>query len=329
MSRIASRTRTSESTSRNDQKHNVARVPLGRISTNRLSRPVSFKSTHSEPKQEKEYVQLPQFKHKEVPIGSIEDPQDVAEFEHIIYRTLRAEEIAMKPLEFIQKDITLRDRNMIIDAVCRYHYKLGLMTNTFYRFIGILDRYLSVAQVPKNKLKLYACAAFLIASKIEDIYPAQSSDLISLSERAFTRRELFAAEIQIANSIEFSTTFATPLFYLTIFMRINGQTKESMLLARYIMEICQSNEKFFGVQPAIVASVSVMVTRILTGESQWWPKALAEYTVLTEEQLMPYAKIIRAMLVQEDREETKFMRRKYCSDLFLKVGCVKVPSNFK
>ncbi|OHT14274.1 Cyclin, N-terminal domain containing protein [Tritrichomonas foetus] len=332
MSRIAATRRSTSTTATQNEGKVRGRVPLGRISTNRLAHGPSIQKVSQQEtlpsKHESTTHAIEPFHHVEVSIGDKEDPQDITEFEHIIYRTLRAEEIAQKPLKFEQSDITMRDRNLLIDAICRYHYKLSLMTNTFYRFLGIFDRYLSVAHVSKSNLKLIGCACFLIASKIEDIYPAQSSDLIQLSERAFTRRELFAAEIKIVNAISFDTTFATPLFYLTQLMRINGQTKESLLLARYILEICQSNEQFYGVMPAITASVAVMVTRLLKGDSKW-TKELAGYTQLSEEQLYPYALIVRSMLLEEDREETKFMRRKYGSDLFLGVAHVHVPANFK
>ncbi|KAK8900586.1 hypothetical protein M9Y10_002915 [Tritrichomonas musculus] len=351
-----SRSRPSSSNSHcNDIRH-AGRVPLRQISTNRLQHAQNQKKVLSPANNpaptQREYVHPEPFVHKEVPIGDIEDPQDIVEFEHVIYRTLRAEENAASALEFNQNEITLKDRDLLIDAICRFHYKLGLMTNTLYRFIGIFDRYLAVGQVPKSKLKLYGCAAFLIASKIEDIYPAQSTDLITLSEKAFTQRELFAAEIHIINAIGFETTFATPLFYLTQFMRINGDPKEirdvketremreireakeareakiAILFARYILEICQSNGKFYGVKPALEASLAVFVTRIMQGKSNVWPEALEGYTQFTVEDLTPYANIVKGMLMQEDREETKFMRRKYGSDLFLNVAHWEIPSTW-
>ena len=176
---------------------------------------------------------------------------------------------------------------------------------------------------------LYGCAAFSIASKFEDIYPAEHHNLIVLSDKAFTQRELFQAEVKIINSIGFTSPFATPLFYLTIFMRINGQTKETLLFARYILEIMQSNGKFYGVKPAIEASVAVMVTRIIQREENIWPKELEGYTAFSVDELWPYAQLVKEMLLQEDREETKFMRRKYGSDLFLNVAYCTIPSSWK
>ena len=252
---------------------------------------------------------------------------DVAEYEHLIYRTLRQREIADEKLVFRQTEITMKDRDLLIDALCRFHYKLGLMTNTFYRFIGIFDRYLAKENVPKNKLKLYGCAAFLIATKIEDIYPAQSTDLIKLSERAFTQRELFQAEIQVINAIGFETTFGTPLFYLTQFMRIEDETKENILLARYVLEAMQSYDKCFGMPASKMAALAVLMTRFLKGK-QIWPQAFADYTKYSFAELEPIAKNVRDMLAEEDREETRFMRRKYGCETFLAVARIKIPATF-
>ena len=318
----------------NDAKGKL-RVPLGRITNNRVIRQSAAdrvptrvtRDRSASAHQPAPQVRLEPFHHVEVPIGDSNDPQDVTEYEHIIYRSLRQKEKAMNPLTFEQKEITLKDRNLLIDKICHMHYKLSLATNTLYRCIGILDRYFTVAQVPKRKLTLVGCACLLAASKIEDIYPAQSTDLITLTSREFSQRDLFAMEIQVMNAIQFDTTFATPLFYLTQFMRISGQTKETLLLARYIMEICQTHEAFYGVPAALVASLAVMVTRILKGEEKW-PEDLSGYTAFSEGDLDHYASIVREMLLNRDREESRFMKRKYGSDLFLGVAHTRVPSRF-
>jgi hypothetical protein len=309
-----------------------SRVSLARISGHRANPPQADKPVKGvraiQSLPEFSSVRPEPFKHVEVPIGDRSDPQDVAEFEHIIYRSLREKESAMKPLRFEQEEITLKDRNLMIDAICRMQYKLQLATNSFYRFIGILDRYLTVAQVKKAKLMVVGCASFLIASKIEDIYPARSQDLIQLSGRVFTQQELFAQEITIINAIQFDTTFGTPLFYLTQFMRISDPNREALFLARYLLEICQTSERMFGMASAMLASVAVMMARVLKGQEKW-PRKLAGYTGFTAEQLAPLQVIIHSMLVERDREETRFMRRKYSSDLFLCVANIKIPTRLE
>jgi hypothetical protein len=309
-----------------------SRAPLTRISNNLRVRPAgtdpTLKPVAARPVVTVEPPRPSVFSHREVPLGDREDPQDVVEFEHIIYRSLRGKESAARPLRFAQTEITLRDRSLLIDALDRFHYKLGLTTNALYRFIGILDRYFAVASVAQAKLRVVGCAALLIASKIEEIFPVQSRDLIKLSEHSFTQSELFGAEIEIINAIQFETTFPTPLFFLTQFMRIHEQTKDGSLLARYILEICQTHDFFFGVSSSLLASVAIMVTRILTGEEHW-PVELAGYTMYKQEQLEPYATAVRAMLLDRDREESRFIRRKYSSEPFRSVALVKIPPEWR
>jgi hypothetical protein len=304
------------------------RVPLGRISSNQRLR--AEKLTKAVPSQSSIVItSLPPepFSHEEIAIGDPDDPQDVVEFEHIIYRSMRSKEKATLLLQFSQSEISIRDRCLLVDALDRFHYKLGLTTNTLYRFIGILDRYLSVVSVPKQKLRVVGCASLLIASKIEDIFPAQSSDIIQLAERGFSQNELFATEIQVINAIRFDTTFATPLFFLTHFMRIHDQTKQTLLLARYVLEICQTNEQFFAVPPSMVAAVATLVTRVIGGQEKW-PRELAGYTKYTAEELDPLAMNAHTMLKDANQEESRFIRRKYSSEPFHSVAQTKVPDKW-
>jgi G2/mitotic-specific cyclin 1/2 len=307
-----------------------ARVPLSRISNNKiLNRDAPETLVKKAPARqasvpETEQIRLAPFYFTDLPIGNKDDSQDAAEFEPFIYRTMRQRDSAMTPLRFDQQLITMKDRNLIIDAICRFHYKLGKTTITFYRFVGIFDRYLSAEPVTQQKLKVFACAAFLIASKIEDVQPVEASDLVHISERAFSVADLLVAERQILNAIQFATTFATPLFYLTLLMRIDGGTQVELLQGRYIIELCQTHEKFFGVAPSLVACTAIYVVPALQGTPHW-PPEIAGYTQYTEDELKPWASVVYQMLREPDREESRFIRRKYGSDLFLYAAMVAVP----
>ena len=274
------------------------------------------------------------FHHVEVPIGDKRNIVDVVQYQHIIWRTLNQAELEAKPITFQQDEISIFYRNITMDNMSHIHYRLGLSTNGLYVAYGMIERYLSKYQLPKNKLKLYACAAIYIGSKIEDYAPPKVRDVIKLadhcwdsSERSFTERELFAAEIDLINSIDFDTTFGTPLFYLTQLMRISGQTQETLLLARYILEIIQTDERFIGMRYSKEAAVAVMVCRILCGEPRW-TRELAGYTSYSEASLAEPVHWVREMLGQSDRQQSRFMKRKYGSDLFKNVAHIKIPSSF-
>jgi hypothetical protein len=268
------------------------------------------------------------FARPEVQIGICDDPQDVAEFDHIIHRALRGKECAAPGLCFAQTELTPRDRGPLVAALDRFHYKPPLTTKALCHFIGILDRYISIASIPNQRLRAVGCAALGLASKIEDIYPGQSKDLVQLSERAFTQSELFAAEIQTINAIQFDQTFATPLFLLTQCMQIRDQTKQSLLLGPHVLDICHTHEAFFGAASPLVAATAALVARGLTGDSGWSEK-LAGYTMYSMADLAPYVAVVRAMLLEADREESRFMKRKYASEPFHAVAQIPVPPEWR
>jgi hypothetical protein len=168
------------------------RVRLSRVSSNLSGRRANaervIKPTPSQLAAMMNLVTAGSFIHTEIPIGDSDDLQDVVEFKHIIYRSMRSKEQLSASFRFSQPELTLRDRNLDIDAFDRFHSKLGLTTNALYRLVGIFDRYLSAVPVTKSKLRVVGCPALLIASKIEDIYPADSRNLIQLCDPMLTRQ---------------------------------------------------------------------------------------------------------------------------------------------
>jgi hypothetical protein len=179
-------------------------------------------------------------------------------------------------------------------------------------------------RISPHKLRLVGSAALLIASKIEDVRPMQPADAVVIAEGDFTAEELKRAEMQLINLIDFDTEFPTPLFFLTIFLNLNGKTMETMLLARYVLELCTTEHEFMEVKASAVAAAALMMTRTLMGIEPW-TEELAAYTQYGFENLCGYCKVVHRMMKNPEREESRFMRRKYGSDAFCGVGTVAVP----
>ena len=286
-------------------------------------KPSIYRTTQSplSPDDDDEYEE--EFNFRPCPIGDPEDCLDVCKYQHIIYKCFREKEVERSKIRFNQTNFTLYDRNICVDQICRIHYKLGLTTNSFYRFIGMFDHFLTLVQIPKEKLMLYACATFLMASKMEDIFPAQSADLVQLAKRAFTQEDLFGAEIQVANAIKFSATFGTGLFFLTLFLRIEDEEDQDFhYFARFILEISQTCDFFYGKPFSYMASAAVYVTRFVWKQSIW-TKKLEGYTAYTNEDLKPAFDAIRQVINNPERKESKFILRKYSCDLYHGVALIR------
>ena len=264
------------------------------------------------------------FVHVEYQIGEPLDPQDVSEYENIIYRSMRGREKLFPQCLVSQSQITSTDRGLIIDWMSRIHFKTQLTTNTLYISIGILDRVIHLTDITIDRLEILACACLFIASKSEDLIPISLSSIITCSNNSFTKNDLIKMETQVSNLIEFDISFPTSLFFLTIFLRLNGQTQITMLLARYILEVAMTSEYFIDVKPSAIAATSLMMMRFICNEEPW-TEELYNYTQYSFDDLLKHFNDLYNELIQPNREQSDFIRKKYSSSPFQGVALLPIP----
>lgn len=72
----------------------------------------------------------------------------------------------------------------------KVHYKFELMEETLYLTVNLIDRFLAVQSVVRKKLQLVGVTAMLIACKYEEVSVPVVDDLILISDKAYTRKEV-------------------------------------------------------------------------------------------------------------------------------------------
>ena len=89
-------------------------------------------------------------------------------------------------LHFIMKKLT-KQYMMFCSKV---HYKFELMEETLYLTVNLIDRFLAVHSVVRKKLQLVGVTAMLIACKYEEVSVPVVDDLILISDKAYSRKEV-------------------------------------------------------------------------------------------------------------------------------------------
>lgn len=89
-----------------------------------------------------------------------------------------------------QFDINERMRGILIDWLIEVHYKFELMEETLYLTVNIIDRFLAVQSVVRKKLQLVGVTALLLACKYEEVSVPVVEDLVLITDRAFSRKEV-------------------------------------------------------------------------------------------------------------------------------------------
>ena len=64
------------------------------------------------------------------------------------------------------------------------------MEETLYLTVNLIDRFLAVQSVIRKKLQLVGITAMLLACKYEEVTVPVVEDLILISDRAYTRKEV-------------------------------------------------------------------------------------------------------------------------------------------
>jgi cyclin B len=68
-----------------------------------------------------------------------------------------------------QKEITAKMRTIVVDWLVEVHHHFKLKTETLFLNINIIDRYLSLINVPKKELQLVAICSMSLACKYEEV----------------------------------------------------------------------------------------------------------------------------------------------------------------
>ena len=138
-----------------------------------------------------------------------------------------------------QPNITKKMRTDVIVFLIDVHYCLGCQSETLFRAINIMDRFLAKKKIDKSEFYLVGLVSFFIATKLEeDIIPIKISGLVEITNNLYTKKEIVQVEAIIANSLEFDFNSPTP--YDFIGEEIHADN-DIMTLVSYVLEMTLIN----------------------------------------------------------------------------------------
>jgi G2/mitotic-specific cyclin-B, other len=119
---------------------------------------------------------------------------------------------------FLQQDINSKMRLILVDWLIDVHAKFRMRGETLFLCVNLVDRMLSAHQVDRKQLQLVGCSAFFIASKFNEIYNVQLSDLVGLTDNSYTVKQMLVMEMQILHSLDFELNFPTVFTFLEAYL---------------------------------------------------------------------------------------------------------------
>jgi len=148
--------------------------------------------------------------------GFKSDRTDCAYIDTIIKNDLQKEAQNMPSRGFIleQQSLNGRMRAILVDWVAQLLDMNKFSRRTLFLTVSLIDRCFCCMPIDKSNLQLFGTTAFLIAAKVEEIYPPKLNDLIYICGGAYTMEQLLSMECAILLNLDFRTDGPTVEHFL-------------------------------------------------------------------------------------------------------------------
>ena len=114
------------------------------------------------------------------------------------------EQIFTIPTDYLDNGpINKNMRMILVDWLIQVQHHLRVSQESLYLSVSILDYVLHKRDVDPDKLQLVGITSLLIATKIEEYYPAEINKLLHLTENSYSRVDVVNLERVLLQILEF------------------------------------------------------------------------------------------------------------------------------
>ncbi|CAO2833739.1 unnamed protein product [Amaranthus hypochondriacus] len=253
--------------------------------------------------------------------GDTKNPLAVTEYIDDIYTYYKkAESASCVPPNYMDKqpDINEKMRAILIDWLIEVHYKFDLMDETLYLTVNLIDQFLALKPVVRKKLQLVGVTALLLASKYEEVSVPVVQDLVLISDKAYSRKEVLEMEKWMINSLQFNLSNPTPYVFMKRFLKAAEADKKLELMSFFLIELCLIEYEMLRFSPSHLAAAAVFSAMCTLGGSKQWNKTCEWHTGYSQEQLMECSRLMVTFHLKSATGNLTGVHRKYSTS---KYGC--------
>ncbi|CCF55977.1 hypothetical protein KAFR_0A05420 [Kazachstania africana CBS 2517] len=254
----------------------------------------------------------------------VNDPFMVSEYVNDIFEYLyRLEVITLPNKEDLYKHRNIRqNRDILVNWLVKIHNKFGLLPETLYLAINIMDRFLCKELVQLDKLQLVGTSCLFIASKYEEVYSPSIKHFASETDGACTEEEIKEGEKFILKTLNFNLNYPNPMNFLRRISKADDYDIQSRTLAKFLLEISLVDFRFIGILPSLCAAAAMFLSRKMLGKGKWDGNLIHYSGGYSKDQLAPACRMIMDYLTGPIVHDE--FHRKYQSRRFMKASVISV-----
>lgn len=170
-----------------------------------------------------------------------------------IQKTEKSVRIPIANFKKIQQEITIQNRDQLVNWLISVHYNLGISSNALHNAIYYFDLVVSTQNIPKNKIQLYGCVCLSIAAKVESFNCRFVKTILDEYTHGFTKEDYDECEMSIICLLKYELQFPTSYQFLKrLFVALQSQPNLMFLC----LLVCESSLLSFQIHrfdPSVVA----------------------------------------------------------------------------
>ncbi|XP_014521177.1 G2/mitotic-specific cyclin-1 [Vigna radiata var. radiata] len=215
-----------------------------------------------------------------------------------------------------QFDINERMRAILIDWLIEVHDKFDLMHETLFLTVNLIDRFLAKQTVVRKKLQLVGLVAMLLACKYEEVSVPVVGDLILISDKAYTRKEVLEMEKLMVNTLQFNMSVPTAYVFMKRFLKAAQADRKLELLAFFLVELSLVEYEMLKFPPSLLAAAAVYTAQCSIYGVKQWSKTCEWHSNYSEDELLECSTSMVDFHEKAGKGKLTGVHRKYCSSKF-------------
>ncbi|KAE9612903.1 putative cyclin B3, G2/mitotic-specific [Lupinus albus] len=216
-----------------------------------------------------------------------------------------------------QFDINEKMRAILIDWLIEVHDKFDLLHETLFLTVNLIDRFLEKQTVVRKKLQLVGLVALLLACKYEEVSVPVVVDLILLSDKAYSRKEVLEMEKLMVNILQFNMSVPTSYVFIKRFLKAAQADKKLELLAFFLVELSLVEYEMLKFPPSLLAAAAVYTAQCTVYGVKQWSKTCEWHSNYSEDQLLECSSSMVDFHKKAGTGKLTGVYRKYCSSKFI------------
>lgn len=271
----------------------------------------------------------PSISNKKTSLGKrrkLSDILKVTDYVDEIYAYLHYLEIKYEITEKPQIKEKFKDRTRLalLDWFAEVHEYTQMSQETFQLSVSIMDRYLHEDEtIQKFQLQLVALGSIFISSKYEDIFPVDLSELIFVSDNAYTEEEILSMEMNIVGKLNFNFGQPVAVTFVRRYANIVRASRSEQFLAFYFTDLALLSYELCYLRPSLLAAIAFYVALCVSNEmidQALWDSRLIEQSTYRLPEFIVYIPVLADLVIRTSTSKYEALKRKYSRPAYLGVS---------